>query len=50
MSHSDYETMEREIAERLYTRHAAGGFARAALESREADGTFFADATSKLLS
>ena len=33
------KNMEREIAERLYKRHAAGGFALAALESREADGT-----------
>lgn len=40
MAHSDWEQIEREVAEAAYMRRAAGGFARAASAMRSLDGTF----------
>jgi hypothetical protein len=40
MAHSDWEQIEREVAEVEYMRHAAGGFARASSTCRFSDGTF----------
>jgi uracil-DNA glycosylase len=40
MSHADWRTLELKAADVVYMRHAAGGFARAALASRACDGTF----------
>lgn len=44
MSHWDYEQIERQIADRLYMRNAAGGFARVATAMRAANGTFLPSA------
>jgi hypothetical protein len=40
MAHSDWEQIERKIADDAYMRYAAGGFARAAAAVRLSDGTF----------
>src|SRR5262249_15906123 len=40
MAHTDWEDIEREAADAVYMRHAAGGFARAARAARAVDGTF----------
>jgi len=43
MAHSDWEQIEREVASAEYMRYAAGGFARAAVAKRAANGTFLCE-------